>query len=376
MSNLVPFMSPRLVGERFNGHAIPLEVLKDLAVLEEMVIEVAKWRFLKEHQDRQRTPRGFTDGISLKVTDIGEGSAVPIIALCFTGATMLMNPYQPFFEQARANIIDAIDAAEHDEPITTHLPENLLSYFDTLGRNLREGEQIEFRPENQDRPARLDKSTRRKLVLASSQVREVTEEITLRGSVPEADQDKMTFELQVIGGAKVTAPISGQHLETVLSAFAGYRSGARVMLKGVGRFSRSERLQGVVSVDHISILETNDVPARLDEFRLLADGWLDGKGKAPSKAGLDWFSAAFEAQYGDDLPLPYVYPTAEGGIQVEWSLAGHEVSLDLSLDSKQAHWHSLDRATQSEAARELRLAQSEDWSWVNDEIRRLAEGAS
>jgi hypothetical protein len=37
-----PFLTPRLVGDRFEGHAIPLEVLKDFAVLEEMIVEVAK----------------------------------------------------------------------------------------------------------------------------------------------------------------------------------------------------------------------------------------------------------------------------------------------------------------------------------------------
>ena len=41
MSESIPFLSPRLVGERFVGHAIPLELLKDLAVVEEMIIEVA-----------------------------------------------------------------------------------------------------------------------------------------------------------------------------------------------------------------------------------------------------------------------------------------------------------------------------------------------
>ncbi len=376
MSDAMPFMSPRLVGERFNGHAIPLDVLKDLAVLEEMVIEVAKWRFLQEHQTRQRTPRGFTDGISLKVTAIEDGSAIPRIALCFTAATMLMNPYQPYFEQARDSIISAIDAAEHDEQINCHLPDNLLSYFDPLGRNLRDGERIEFRPENQDRPARLDKSTRRKLVLASSKVQELTEEVVLRGTVPEADQDKMTFDLQVISGPKVTVNMRDQHLDNVLKAFAEYRSGARVLLKGVGSYNRLEKLQSVVSVDHISVLDANDVPARLDEFRSLVNGWLDGKGRAPSRAGLDWFSAAFESQYPDELPLPYVYPTAEGGLQIEWSLAGHEVSLEVSIESKQAHWHILNLATQAEAARELQLTQADDWVWINAEIRRLAEGAA
>ena len=62
------FLRLRLVGTRFDDHAIPLELLKDLAVLEEMVIEVAKLKFLAEHTDRQRSPHGFTKGIHLKLT--------------------------------------------------------------------------------------------------------------------------------------------------------------------------------------------------------------------------------------------------------------------------------------------------------------------
>lgn len=373
MSNLVPFMSPRLVGERFNGHAIPLEVLKDLAVLEEMVIEVAKWQFFQENPGRQRTPRGFTDGISLTITEIGDGSAVPHIMLCIAaGAAMLLPQIPPHVEQARDRIFGAIDAAGHDEPINKYLPDSLLSFFDSLGRNLRDGEWIEFRPENRARPARLDKNTRRKLILASSQIRELTDDVILRGTIPEADQDKMTFELQVIGGTKVSAPIADQHRETILSAFAGYEKGTRVVLKGLGKFNRLERLQTIGAVDHISILEPNDVPARLDEFRMLKDGWLDGKGKAPTTEGLDWFSAQFENQYPDGLPLPYVYPTAEGGIQVEWSIAGHEVSLEVSFSSRQGEWHGLDLRHETDIGRILQLDQTEDWNWITGEIQRLA----
>ena len=51
--NNIEFLSPRLVGERFSGHAIPLEVLRDLAVLEEMVVETAKWEYMHEHHDRK-----------------------------------------------------------------------------------------------------------------------------------------------------------------------------------------------------------------------------------------------------------------------------------------------------------------------------------
>ena len=73
-----PFLQPHLTGSRFAGHSIPLEFLKDLAVLQEMIIEVAKWRFLQDNPGRRRCPRGFTEGIELKLTGIEEGCAAPV----------------------------------------------------------------------------------------------------------------------------------------------------------------------------------------------------------------------------------------------------------------------------------------------------------
>ena len=53
------FLKPRLDGERFNEHSIPLELLKDFAALEEMLIEVAKWKFRQAHPDSKHIRRVF-----------------------------------------------------------------------------------------------------------------------------------------------------------------------------------------------------------------------------------------------------------------------------------------------------------------------------
>ena len=131
---------------------------------------------------------------------------------------------QLYFERARDAVVNAIGAAEQNQPITAHLPEKSLGYFDRLGRSLRDGEAIEFSTPTHLNPARLTRETRRRLVLASSSVKELTEETVVRGSIPEVDQDDMTFELQLIDGRKVRAPMADQHLETILEAFNAYRA--------------------------------------------------------------------------------------------------------------------------------------------------------
>ena len=46
-----------------------------------------------------------------------------------------------------------------------------------------------------------------------------------------------------------------------------------------------------------------DIPARLDEFRRMKGGWLEGEGVAPSLDGLDWLALTFERHFPDDLPF-------------------------------------------------------------------------
>jgi len=357
------FLKPRLTGARFEGKAIPLEMLKDLAVLEEMVIEVAKWKFLQANQDRSRSPRGFTEGIELKLTGLEEGSAKPIISLIIAGASLFPQASEAYFEQAREAIVSAIAAADRNEPVTRFLPPTALTYFDRMGRSLRDGEAMEFANPSSPAPARLTKETRKRLVLASEGVTEITEETSIRGSICEADQLKMTFEVQLPGGQKVVGiPIDPPHLDTILEAFSKYKKGGRVLIQGIARFNRASRLEGFERIQHIQVLDPLDIPSRLDDLRNLRDGWLDGKGTAPAAEGLHWLTGEFDKRFPEDLPLPFLYPTPEGGIQAEWRLPPFEVSLEIDLGRHSATLHSLNMDSLNDVLKEFDLNIEEDWN--------------
>ncbi|MEP7011030.1 MAG: hypothetical protein ABJC13_11965 [Acidobacteriota bacterium] len=372
----IPFLRPRLIGPRFENRAIPLEVLKDLAVIEEMVIEVAKWKFLCAHPERRRSPRRFTEGIELKLTGVEEGSAVPVISLFLASSLLFPPDSQHYFEEAREAIVGAIGAAEQNKAIGAHLPDKALSYFDRIGRSLRDGEAMEFTTPLQPAPARLTRETRRKLVFAPASTVSLTEETAIRGLIPEADQDDKTFEIQLVDGRKIKAPLEPQTLEAVLEAFIGYKNGSRVLVQGVGNFSRGANLQSFESVEHVTLLDPLDVPARLDQLRILKDGWLNGKGTAPSLGGLDWLSQAFSEHFPDDLRLPYLYPVAEGGVQAEWSLPPFEITLEIDLAGRKGEWHELELKTEAEEQRDLPLDKPDGWKWLADRLRRIPGGTA
>ena len=106
-----PFLKPRLTGPRFEGGVVPLHVLADFAVLEQMIVDIAKWKFRSENPTRKRVPRGFTDGISLKLTGVKDGSAIPIISLFLAGTDLFPPEAKSYFVDARTAILET----KHDD---------------------------------------------------------------------------------------------------------------------------------------------------------------------------------------------------------------------------------------------------------------------
>ena len=81
--------------------------------------------------------------------------------------------------------------------------------------------------------------------------------------------------------------------------------------------------------------------ARLEELK---DGWLDGQGKALDAKALRALAEAFDRHYDPRLALPYLYPTAEGNVQGEWTLSnGWEVSLEVELSTGQCDFQAVNQ---------------------------------
>ena len=366
-----PFLQPHLTGARFEAASIPLEFLRDLAALENLVVEVAKAEFLKDHPERRRSQRGFTQGLALKLTGITDGSAVPTIELVPVVPALFPPSNQIYFERARDAIAQAIWAADHGLSILDWVSEKALAYFDKIGRSLRDGEAMEFSRGSGDEPARLTRDTRRKLLLASSGLREMTDEAVVRGTIPEVDQHDMTFEIQLVDGRKVKAPLAASYLDTVLEAFNGYKSETRVFLQGIARLSRSDRLLGFESIEQAGILDPLDISYRLEEIGQLRNGWLNGDGTVPSTDELNWLSRAFDEHYPDNLALPYLYPTPTGGIQAEWSLPPVEATLDINPAQHSGVWHALNLESGEENESEFDLGTRDGWVRLIEAVKEI-----
>jgi hypothetical protein len=125
-------------------------------------------------------------------------------------------------------------------------------------------------------------------------------------------------------------------------------------------------------VKPISILDPLNVAVRIDELRLLKNGWLNGEGIAPTHDGLNWLVGAFDRHFPDELPLPHLYPTAECGVRAEWTARPHELSLNIDLTARTGEWHLLNLEDDAEQTRKLNLADAKDWQWLIAEVREFA----
>ena len=151
-----------------------------------------------------------------------------------------------------------------------------------------------------------------------------------------------------------------------------------MLVEGVGVY-RHDELEYLMQVETVSLIAPLDVPARLDAFRDMQDGWADGMqhpsdwgsgyGKAPSHEGLDWLADKFTSEYPNDLPLPRAYPTPEGGVQMEWNRDNNAVTFEIDLESRSAYWLWFDEGSDADDERHLNLNDMETWEWLAAEIR-------
>lgn len=365
------FLRPRLVGKRFEGHTLPLDILKDFSALGEMLLEIAKRKYLAANPSRKRLPNGFTQAFQLHLTAIEEGSTVAVLAP--TQSSLFPLGQQDYFYEAKQEVIEAIAAINNGK--RPSLEPELLRYFDRFGRSLLAEETIELL-DSKNNIVPFTQTSRRKLIIAS-QASSWTDEMVLKGRIPMVDQSNAYFELELRDGSKLRAPLLETHKSDILKYTSDYERHSYVAIKGVVVCESGNKPKAFESIEYINPLDPLDVEMRLDELAALKPGWLNGKGLSLDKKSLTLLANLFNEYFSPELPLPYLYPTAEGGVQAEWTLNSWEVSLDVELPSLEATFHAFNVDTYDEKDFDGDLMLDEGssiWGQINTELLAMQGG--
>ncbi|RYC70186.1 hypothetical protein [Spirosoma sordidisoli] len=384
MDHTIDFLSPRLEGKRFDDHTLPVNILEDFSALEELIFELSKKIYLEENPHRKRVPKGFNDEVSLKLAGVGEGSAIPRLVLVYTLAySSFFTEFFPkseqysvtnlesvkYLEKARDRVIELISNAQSGEKNKDILDQKYLNYFNRIGKNLQDGETMAF-PKAVGGSAVLDKEIRKKILLSRKENIEYSDYISVNAYITEFDKKQNSFTLD-IGGNNVVCNINEDYYEIVHQVFNEYEKNTQVAIKATGIYNQQDRLIRVENIESMDILDPFDVKVRIAQLVNLGENWYNGTGKAPDKVALKQFEEYFSNYFGSDLPLPSIFPTIEGNIQLEWTNSDRAIILELDLDNFLANLIVTLLKSNSYIEREFFLSTLAGWEELNSLISKI-----
>jgi hypothetical protein len=330
------FVTQVFHGERYAEHTLPVEVLREFEAYKDLVVELAKALFLEKHPGRQRVPKGFVDGFQLRIRRIDPGSAASVLdrapSLQSRGMGPLFSDATDEFDEARDLISECIAAVSQGRPPSPRFPTGLLSHFNNFGQRLLPNESIEIKAPGAKVVATYTTDVRKRLILSHGA--SYLAPARLNGRVCEVDKRQRRFQIVSDGDERPVGAPYPASLERTLTA-ALDRS-VKVQVSGTGVWDRGDRVERFESVSDVSLLVVRiDVEKRIQELRVLQPGWLDGEGKVPEPDDLQWLGQLLRRLIDEEgLPDAHIYPTAEGGAQLEWSVGEWEVSATLDFRGK------------------------------------------
>ncbi len=342
--------SLRYVGRRFSGARLPLDVLGDLPALRDLIAALAKQEFRLKNPDRKRVPQGFDRSISFAMTDIKDGSAVPVFELDYELAQQNLpnigGGMDDIVSRAFHRAAKLFDDAGRDifPPV---LPQDAIHALTKLGANIQDDERIEFNnTSDADGNVICLDAYRRKNLL--TRIRETyTTEFDGVGTLTGVDASHRTIQVQTERFGELRLPLDGVAMPA--EDFDGN-------LHSLVEFSISIALdahddfRSIEEVHSVDLVKPYDEDlrrcvTRLQELAKIEKGWLgDQHGeRLVHLAGIRATQLIF--MRADLANYFRIFPTEDGGISIEfdkdnWSFAVEiltdgTLEIDASSDSGQ-----------------------------------------
>ncbi|MBD0838868.1 hypothetical protein [Streptomyces sp. TRM68416] len=328
------FGSWRLRGGRYEQQGLPVEVLAEFARYERLVIDVARGLWKQRHAARQRVPRGFASSFSLRLSDIQPGSVVPVLERATNDSDALFDDIDTsIFDEARLLIQDTLRSIQSGAGIPRTFPPHALREFSRFGRSLQDGEFIEF--DGGSPSAAIYSQPVRRLIHEQARLERFEIETLATGQVVSVDAEKGTFGFRLTGGKSIPGRFSSDDLVPDLRQYLDRSTMAPTVAVNVvaiqSIIGETIEIQDVLSIEPVLPAEWSE---RLVELQTLENGWLDGVGKEVSRKLLREVESLLLEFLDAQVERPYIFPTEEGGVQLEWPFTRGEVTVIVLPDDK------------------------------------------
>lgn len=323
------FLNIKYEGERFSGGRLPLDILADLPALEDILTTFAREIWIEEN-NRARMPNGYTSWFSVSLSGVDEGSALPKLELTVQEDTQQTfipeNTRASLMQKAEAKFAMVLKAANDGQEAV--LSTTQIRNFNRFLTNLKPNELFKYSPDTDDTEVgganvvALDVERRKRFLTSVTtfyeqrvQGRARLNRVDEKGNLRFVSVDLKEFS--VMDSAKEPSEY-------------GENIGAYYEFDLTVERRHDDRIHSVITIHDLSLLEDPAVTA-IDDMASLADGWLDGFGRAVSEnirniaKKLLLSSNSFPSFYA-------VAPTEEGGILLEYDANGWDYGIEFHAD--------------------------------------------
>lgn len=322
----------RYVGARYAGARLPVNVLSDLPAFRDLLVSFAKDEWKARHPDRQRVPKGFDASLTLDLTTIEEGSALPNLVWSREVAQETL----PGFEDELEEIVEAsysdivqlfeVVAAGGDAPELS--PEKLRA-LDKFGAGLRADERIELTPVAGGNVVYLDVERRKRLITS---VRD-TYNVRLAGIGTLASNSVYGHVIIRTDRGDISIPVDPQE---IIDEFDGSLDQS-VQYDVLVEVDRGEHIRKVLEVFDVAVVDASieagmvRASERLAEIGRLKAGWLDGEGAAIQNSALESAKQFIKSRVVLASSMN-IYPNEGAGVLIEIAAGGWDMSLEFAPD--------------------------------------------
>lgn len=329
---IVNFLDFALSGGRFEVEGFPLDAMGELANYQRLLFAVAKELWHRKHPDRKAVPKHFEDQFRLGLKVVHEGSAVPVAIrppeLDILGQPDLLTESKEFINAAFEQVVQSFE-------LPSGLSDSTISAFKAVARDLSATESYRFRDGTPEQVIYNTGHRRRLLERLEDALQTVTG--VLVGNIKTLDPYDQTFVLLTavgeVGGKFSDASI----FEDLHDAMDLPQDATWVRLWCTYEVKQDKGKDRVVRINDVDTFESFDVqkgplPVDLAELASLNRGWLDGDGAIIELPPIEFARDLLGSLMQEQLVQPAVFPTEEGGVQLEWLSPERHLAITVEPD--------------------------------------------
>jgi len=326
--NDIEFFKLKYNGDRFEDHSIPVDCLPDLIAYQDLLLDFARDAWKEDHPNRQRLPNHFCKNVHFSLVEIGKGSAIPTLKCHFpSGGQTYLHPVHPHLtalKKGEESLVSLFQEASKDN-YPAALSQNKITLLNRFGASLKDGESLVLDHSDSSAPTLITAEIRRKLITRLSETYE--KRISFSGKILGV-HTKNGLDIESDDFGRMVIPVDHDEAKEIygpnLEALVNLE--LTVTLDHQDKVKSVEEVHSLYLVDDISQQRHDEI----DNLGNLPSNWLGDKSDPPSEQAMK--SAHQFVNYFDSLSeLFYIYPIAEGGIQIEFDINEWDLSVEFDI---------------------------------------------